>query len=113
MLLREMFGPLGGPREEEDQNVDWADDLKFFIDHNDKLLSKYILPAAQKQKQHADHPDVHQVYVKPLMACAEEYCKMFDVENKDEIFTNECITEIAKNFASQQKSFIDNGDYDE
>lgn len=111
MLLREMFSPLGGPKV-DDQSIDWADDLKFFIDNNSDLLSRHILPAVEKQKKYIDHPDSYKVYIKPLLACVEEYCKMFDVEDKDEIFTTECITEVARNFADQQKNFITNGDYD-
>ena len=30
MLLREMFSPIGAPKDEQ-QEIDWIDDLKFFF----------------------------------------------------------------------------------
>lgn len=105
-----MFSPIGGPQEDE-QDIDWGDDLKFFIDNNDTLLNKEIFPAVKLQQQHQDHPRVHMVYIKPLKRCVEEYCKMFDVKNKEEIFTNEMLEEVARSICAEQQKHIEKGDY--
>jgi hypothetical protein len=34
MLLKEMFSAIGAPKDEQ-ADIDWLDDLKFFIDNND------------------------------------------------------------------------------
>ena len=39
MLLREMFSPIGAPKEQE-SDIDWIGDLKFFIDNDTDVLSK-------------------------------------------------------------------------
>lgn len=107
-----MFSPLGGPDTQDQQDIDWADDLKFFIRNNNKLLSTYILPAAHIQQKHKDSPNVHLVYIKPLKNCIEEYCRIFEISDKDEIFNEETINDIAKSLADEQRKFIDNGDYE-
>lgn len=108
-----MFSPLGGPDTDDQQDIDWADDLKFFIHNNNKLLSNYILPAAHQQQKYKDEPDVHLVYIKPLKSCIEEYCRIFEISDQDEIFSEETINDIAKSLAEEQKQFIEKGDYAE
>ena len=43
MLLREMFSAIGAPTSEQ-TDVDWTNDLKFFIDNDDAVLKNYFFP---------------------------------------------------------------------
>lgn len=106
-----MFSPLGGPKEDDQEDIDWGDDLKFYIDNNNDLLSKEIFPAVKLHHQHKDNPKVHLVYVKPLRRCADNYSKMFDIEDQDKIFTNELLEKVAKVIASEQQKHLENDDY--
>jgi hypothetical protein len=112
MLLKEMFSAIGAPKETE-QEIDWLDDLKFYIDNNNHLTSKTMFPAVERHKKYKDHPEVFKVYIRPLETCVESYCNMFDIDNGKEIFTKEKIIELAKHMAEQQNNFIKKGDYDE
>ncbi len=40
MLLKEMFSAIGAPKETDQQDIDWLDDLKFFIDNDDTMLNQ-------------------------------------------------------------------------
>lgn len=111
MLLREMFSPIGAPKEVE-QDIDWLDDLKFYIDNNNDLMSKTMFPAIEKHKKYHDHPEVFKVYISPIKTCVESYCNMFDIDNGDEIFSQDKIVEMAKHIAEEQNKFIKKGDYD-
>lgn len=111
MLLREMFSAIGAPKDNE-EDIDWIDDLKFFIDNNNELLSKQFFPAVEKHKKYRDHPSAYKIYIRPLEACKEEYCKMFDVKNANEVLPREKIIELAKSICQEQTKFIENGDYD-
>lgn len=111
MLLREMFSPLGGPKDEE-QEVDWIDDLKFFIDHNHDLLTTQMMPAIHRQKEHQNSNDAYQLYMKPLMNCVNVYCETFDIDEKEECFPLNKLEELARNIASIQENYIKAGNYD-
>lgn len=110
--LYEMWSAIGGPKSEEEQDIDWMDDLKFFIDNNNQLLSQHILPASAKQKENPDHPDCWKHYVKPVRHAIDEYCEVFELENRDEIFTKDKIVEMCKLFADEQSKHIEQGHYD-
>jgi hypothetical protein len=110
MLLREMFSPIGGPREDELSEVDWIGDLKAFIDDNESLLTKRIMPAIGKHKQHLKNPNAYKIYIKAIKLCADDYCNQFDI--KEKVFTPEKIVELAKIYADQQEQFINHGDYE-
>jgi len=112
MLLQEMFSPIGGPREDELSEIDWIGDLKAFIDDNESLLSKRILPAIDKHKQHLKNPNAYKIYIKAIKLCADDYCNAFDIAEKSEIFPTEKIIELAKIYAEQQENFIGRGDYE-
>ena len=105
-----MFSPLGGPKE-VDKEVDWLDDLKFYIDNNNDLLSKSIFPAVEKHKKYVDHPAVYKIYLKPLQSCVESYCNTFEIDEKEKIFSKEKIIELAKHIAEEQNNYIKKGDY--
>jgi len=109
MLLKEMFSPIGAPKEEND--IDWIGDLKFFIDNDSQILSKQFFPAIKRHQQHKGHPDAYKLYLRPLEGVCETYCKKFEVKNKDEVFPKEKLIELAKHFADEQERHIDHGDY--
>jgi len=110
MLLREMFSPMGGPKQDQ-EDIDWKDDLKFYIDNNNDLLNKFMMPAIQKHQKYKGHPSAYKIYIKPLQQCAEDYCRRFDVEEQGKVFDPETIIELAKSMAEQQENFISKGDY--
>ena len=41
MLLREMWSAIGAPKQDQEE-IDWIDDLHFYIDNNDQLLNRYF-----------------------------------------------------------------------
>jgi len=111
MLLREMFSPIGSPKEDE-ADVDWLDDLKFFIDNDNEMLNKHFFPAIKKHKEHKDHPHVYKVYIRPVEHAVAPYCKKFDIENPDEKFPKEKLIDLAKRIAEEQARHIERGDYE-
>lgn len=111
MLLKEMFSPLGGPKDTDKGEIDWTGDLKLFIDDHDSLLTRFIMPAIDKHKKFVGHPKAYTIYVKPLQKCAEQYCEAMKLENVKEIFPPERIIDLAKQYCDQQSRFIERGDY--
>lgn len=111
MLLREMFSPIGAPREDESE-IDWVDDLKFFIDNDTDILSRQMFPAIKKHMKYVDHPKAFKLYLGPLKTCTEMYCEKFDVDGREEKFSEETIVKLAQKIAEEQKQYIQRGDYD-
>jgi hypothetical protein len=111
MLLREMFSPIGAPNDSE-VDIDWLDDLKFFIDNDDKMLNQFFFPAVKRHKEYAGNPNVYKIYVKPIENCLGHYCKKFNVENPEEKFPKEKLIDLAKRFANEQEKHIEKGDYE-
>lgn len=111
MLLKEMFSPLGAPKEDQ-QDIDWLDDLKFFMDNDNRMLENYFFPAVKKHEQHAGHPKAYKLYVKALKSCLGPYCEKYKVEDSESKFTEESIIEMAKKICSEQEKFIEQGDYE-
>ena len=60
--LVEMFSAIGAPKA-DNQDIDWLDDLKFFIDHNHELQVNKIIPAVHKHKEHAENPNAYKLYM--------------------------------------------------
>lgn len=110
MKLLEMFSPIGAPKPEE-QDVNWLEDLKYFIDNDDKMLTQFFFPAVKKHKQHQGNPNAFKLYVHPLMQCKEAYCEKFDIEDIEQKFPKEKIIELAKHIATEQENFLSKGDY--
>jgi hypothetical protein len=110
-MLREMFSPIGGPKE-ENQDIDWFDDLKFFIDNDNTMLNSFILPTVAKHKKYVGHPHSYKLYMKPLERCIESYCEQYDIADPGQTFPKEGIIKLAKKFASMQEDFIKRGDYE-
>jgi hypothetical protein len=111
MLLREMFSAIGAPKE-TDQEIDWLDDLKFFIDNDTDILSRHFFPAVKRHKEHRGNPNVFKVYIRPLEACKEAYCQQYEIEDPEEKFPKAKIIELAKRCAEEQEKIIERGDYE-
>jgi hypothetical protein len=111
MLLREMFSAIGAPKETEEE-IDWLDDLKFFIDNDTDILSRHFFPAVKRHREHRDNPNVFKVYIRPLEACKEAYCQQYEIENAEEKFPKSKIIELAKRCAEEQSKIIERGDYE-
>jgi hypothetical protein len=111
MLLKEMFSPIGAPKDDQSE-IDWLGDLKFYIDNNDDMLDKHFFPAIEKHKKYHKHPEVYKLYIKPIERMAECYCEEFDVENKEEKFPKDKLIELAKSIADEQDRHIERGDYE-
>jgi hypothetical protein len=110
MLLKEMFSPIGAPKDDQEE-VDWLDDLHFFIDNNDKMLNQYFFPAVKRHKDHLGNPNVFKVYIRPVERCLDHYCEKYDIDDRAEKFPKEKIIELAKRFAEEQTKFLEKGDY--
>lgn len=111
MLLREMFSPIGAPKQDQEE-VDWIDDLKFFIDNDDAMLSQYFFPAVKKHQGYKGHPEAYKIYIRPIESCLEHYCNKFEIEDREEKFPKEKLIELAKRCASEQEQHIEKGDYE-
>lgn len=106
-----MWSAIGAPKQDQGE-IDWLDDLHYYIDNNDHLLNKYFFPAVEKHKQHRDNPQVFKLYVRPVERCCEQYCNEFSIDAKEEKFPKEKLIELAKRFATEQGEFIKKGDYE-
>ena len=105
-----MFSPIGGPQE-DDQDVDWLEDLKFYIDNENRLLNNYFFPAVKKHEQHVGNPNVYKIYLRAIRPCLDDYCKTFDIKDSEEKFTEDALIELARTMANEQEKFIKEGDY--
>jgi len=110
MLLKEMFSPIGAPKDEQ-QDIDWLDDLKFFIDNDDTMLNQHFFPAVNRHKEHAGKPNVYKVYIGPIEKCLGSYCDKYDIKDKEDKFPKEKLIDLAKRIANEQEKHIDKGDY--
>ena len=106
-----MFSPIGGPGNEE-KEIDWISDLKFFIDNDDAMLSNYFFPAFKKHEEHIDDPKSYKIYFKPIQAALNSYCEKFNVQDKKEKFPNEALIALARQICDEQAKHIKNGDYE-
>jgi len=111
MLLNEMFSAIGAPKD-QDQEIDWLDDLKFFIDNDNEMLNRHFFPAIKRHKEHKGNPHVFKVYIRPIEHCLDSYCKKFDIQDKEEKFPKEKLIDLAKRFAKEQEKHIEKGDYE-
>ena len=106
-----MFSPIGAPNE-DDQEIDWLSDLKFFIDNDNRMLSQYMFPAIKRHKDYVGNPNVYKVYIRPLESCLEQYCNKFEIENPEEKFPKKSLIELAKKIAEEQEKHINSGSYE-
>lgn len=105
-----MFSPIGGPKE-DDQDIDWIDDLKFYIDNENKLLQNHIFPAIKKHEKYIGHPKVYKIYLQAIKPCLNDYCHTFKVDEPEEKFPEDALEKLARQMATEQEKFIENGDY--
>jgi hypothetical protein len=110
MLLKEMFSPIGGPKEDQ-QDIDWLGDLKFFIDNDEKMLENYFFPAVERHRDHVGNPNAWKLYARPIRECLKCYLEQYDVETPEDKFTDDAIQELAERICKEQEKFIDEGDY--
>lgn len=111
MLLKEMFSPIGAPKE-DDREIDWIGDLKFFIDNDNKMLENYFFPAVERHREHVGNPNAWKLYVRPIRECLKCYLEQFEVESPEEKFTDEALQKLAERICKEQEHFIQEGDYD-
>ena len=69
MRLNELFSPIGAP--EENQDINWLEDLKFFMNNDNDVTSNVMFPAIKKHKKYAGHPDAYKIYIKPIQYLQE------------------------------------------
>ena len=105
-----MFSPIGAPKEDQ-QDINWLEDLKFFIDNDDQMLNQYFFPAVDKHKKYQGHPEAYKLYIRPIEGCLEHYCQKFEIEDRSEKFPKESLIELAKTIAQEQDKIIERGDY--
>lgn len=111
MLLKEMFSAIGAPKDEE-QEIDWLDDLKFFIDNNTELLSKHFFPAIKRHREYQGHPKAFTIYIRPVENCLDHYCDQYDIQDREQKFPKERLIDLAKRIADEQEQHIKKGDYE-
>ena len=111
MLLKEMFSAIGAPKEQDDE-VDWLDDLKFFIDNDDKMLNQYFFPAVKRHQEHKGNPQAFKIYIRPIENCLNHYCEKYDIQDKEQKFPKEKLIDLAKRIADEQENYIKRGDYE-
>ena len=111
MRLNELFSPIGAPKEDED--VNWVEDLKFFIDNDSEVLSNVMFPAIKKHMKYRGHPDAYKLYINPIENCKEMYCNKFKIESPEEKFSKEIIINMARTVADEQENYIKRGDYED
>lgn len=106
-----MFSPIGAPKDTQDE-IDWVDDLKFYIDNDTNLLSKTMFPAIRKHQKYKGHPKAFKLYMKPLKSCVESYCNKFQIDQPETKFPKDKLILLAKRIADEQSKFIERGDYE-
>ena len=111
MLLREMWSAIGAPKDDK-QDIDWLDDLKFFIDNDDTMLNQYFFPAVKRHKEHQGNPQVVKVYRRPIETCLNHYCEKYDIDSREKKFPKEKLIDLAKRIADEQEKYLEKGDYD-
>ena len=106
-----MFSPIGAPKENE-QDIDWLGDLKFYIDNDEKMLEDHFFPAVKRHQDYRGNPNAYKLYIKPIERCLESYCDKFEIDDRDQKFPKEALIELAKQIAEEQEKFIEAGDYE-
>jgi hypothetical protein len=110
MKLNEMFPAHEEP--DENKEVDWLGDLKFYIDSDHHILTNYLFPAIKRHEKHIDRSDAYKIYIKPIVKCYKKYCEKYKVDEPEKKFDKEGILQLAKQIADEQKKHIEDGDYE-
>lgn len=115
MKLMELFSrdpAVNDPRL--DPEINYLDDLKFYMDNDNDIVSNVLFPAVKAHQNDANNPKAYTFYIKPIRKCIEGYVKEYELDDiKDDIFTKENIVELAKRIAQEQKQHIDRKEYDQ
>lgn len=111
MKLFELFSPIGAPKE-DDQDIDWIGDLKFYIDNDEKMLSNYFFPAVKRHQEYQGNPNAYKIYIRPIEKCLDSYCQQYEIQDKEIKFPKEKLIELAKQIAEEQEKHINSGDYE-
>ena len=113
----ELFSPSAEMQEKDerlDPEINYLEDLKFFIDNEDTVLSKFFFPAISQQKKQADNENSFKLYVEPVRKTVDIYCQKHKLDDiKDKIFGKDAIIKVAKRFAEEQKNHISKKAYEE
>lgn len=114
MKLFELFDREDQEKDKRlSSDVDYVSDLKFYIDNDDKLLTKYFFPAVKKHRDHMDHPEAYKIYMPAVKTIVPQYCKEFQLDDiQEEIFNDETLEAVCKRFADEQKKYLERGDYE-
>ena len=105
------YSPIGAPSDDAANDIDWLDDLKFYIDNDEKLLNNHFFQAIKKHHKFVGNPNIYKIYIKPILTSIDQYCDHYDIDDKDEKFTDSEIIKMAKKLAGEQESNINNGEY--
>jgi len=111
MLLKEMFSPIGAPKDEAG-DIDWIDDLKFYIDNDRDVLTKNLFPAVRKHQEYRNHPKAYKIYIRPVQKCVKSYCDKFQIDEPEKKFPKGSLIALAKRIAEEQNKHIARGDYE-
>jgi len=111
MKLFELFSPIGAPKE-DDQDIDWIGDLKFYLDNDEKMLSNYFFPAVKRHQEYQGNPNAYKIYIKPIEKCLDSYCQQYEIQDREVKFPKEKLIELAKEIAEEQERHISSGDYE-
>lgn len=111
MKLFELFSPIGAPKE-DDQDIDWIGDLKFYIDNDEKMLSNYFFPAVKRHQEYQGNPNAYKIYIRPIEKCLDSYCQQYEIQDREIKFPKEKLIELAKQIAVEQEKHISSGDYE-
>ena len=96
------------------KDINYLDDLKFFMDNDTDELTNTLFPAIKAHKENLDDESAYRHYMKPIKITVEKYCDKYDLADiKDTIFTDDSLIHLAKRIAEEQKQHISNKDYDQ
>lgn len=106
-----MFSPLGNPSDEE-QDINWIEDLKFYMDNEERILQRYVYRSIKKHIANLGSDKAYKLYVPTIVSCIKDYCNKFEITDAETKFSKDDILGLAKQMAADQEVHIKNGDYD-
>ena len=113
MRLMELFSQAQDADPRLSSDINYLDDLKFYMDNNNDVVSNVLFPAIKNHKNKPDDETAYRHYVGPVRKCAEQYAIEYELDDiKDKIFTDENIIQLAKRMAEEQLKHIKNKDYE-
>ena len=110
MLLREFLNSTKDLTE-----VDFKDDLKFFMHNDPKFYRRVFWPLISKVRDHIKqgNPCRDDIFRPCVDHAATAYCKQYNIpQNHKSVFTDVDRDEIAREIFGQERDRIEQGDYD-